>query len=452
VDATIFPPVRLSIGGAPNHRNVSSYVANTGETVNIGDVYDETDQFDFSGVREYDTSTGYRSRSMLVTPLTNRDGVIGVLQLINARDPETGEVVPFAPAIVELTQSLASLAAVALTNARLIQEMEYQFEMFTKSIAAAIDAKSPSTAGHVRRVAEICQRLARAVNEDDTLFPDVRFDADQMQELRIAAWLHDIGKITTPEYVLEKKSKLFTVWDRFEIIQTRYGTLAEQARAEALRRRQWDEMTAEEADAWLEEQLGALDDELAFLERCTIGEEGMSDEKIARVHAIAETSYTLRGKTLPRLTSDEVKNLCIRRGTLNDDEFVVMRNHAVVGLRMLTELPFTPKLANVPFYAGAHHERLDGTGYPQGLKGDELPIQARILAVADVLEALTAQDRPYRKPIPVDEAMSILQSMAGRALDPTIIELILTKGIAQRLADAKATAGWEAAPDPEATK
>ena len=407
-------------------------MATTGQSVNVPDVYSHEDEFDFSGVQRYDQSTGYKSKSMLVMPLAMPEsGVIGVLQLINAIDTTTGEPASFAPETVSLTQSFASLAAAAITNARQIHQLEHQFEMFTRTIALAIDEKSPTTSGHVRRVAEITQLLAQAVHADTVEFGDTCFDRDEMREIRIAAWLHDIGKITTPQHILDKRTKLESIYDRYHTIETRYALIKANLRAR---------LGATGASA--ETVAGALaeiDEELAFITACCRGEERMSDDKVARLEEIAQSTYDHDGSERNRLDPDELRDLSIRRGTLNDEEFQIMRNHASAGLRMLNNLPFSRKLRNVPLYAGAHHERIDGTGYPNGLAGDELPMQARILAVADVLEALTARDRPYRAPIPVDKALEILQSMAdGGGLDPRLVSLIKRTNLGPQIASTRA--------------
>ncbi|MCX8026558.1 MAG: GAF domain-containing protein, partial [Thermodesulfovibrionales bacterium] len=216
-------PVPLIVDGKPNHSNVSSYVANTGKTVNIADVY-EAQGFDFSGTRRFDAGTGYRSMSMLVVPMKNKDNeIIGVLQLINALDKQTKKPIPFLPSLVSLVESLASQAAVAITNVRLYKSLENLFDSFIQVIATAIDEKSPYTAGHIQRVQRLTMDIANAMNEEDEgVFKDFYLNEDEMRELSIAAWMHDIGKITTPEYVVDKSTKLEGIFDRIEVIKARY--------------------------------------------------------------------------------------------------------------------------------------------------------------------------------------------------------------------------------------
>ncbi len=232
------PPVPLEIDGIPNLTNVSSQAALTGEIINIPDVY-EAIGFDFTGPKKYDLQTGYRSKSMLVIPMRNhRNEIIGILQLLNASDPLTGEVIPFPKEFENTIISLASQAAVALENARLIKELQELLDAFIRSIATAIDEKSPYTAGHIRRVTELTMMIARKINETETgVYQDHSFSADELEELRIAAWLHDVGKITTPEYVVDKAQKLATIFDRIELVRTRFALIRELKEKENLRAR-----------------------------------------------------------------------------------------------------------------------------------------------------------------------------------------------------------------------
>jgi HD-GYP domain-containing protein (c-di-GMP phosphodiesterase class II) len=434
--------VPLVSNGQANLSNVSAYAANTGQLVNIPDVY-EAEGFDFTGPRLYDRSTGYRSRSMLVLPMAGRDGtVIGVLQLLNARDASGENVIPFSSAYEGLTSSLASQAAVAMTNAQLIEELRDLFDAFIRAIASAIDEKSPYTAGHVRRVAELTMMLAEAVNgSDPKVWEGARFSDAEMEALRIAAWMHDVGKITTPEHIVDKATKLSTIHDRVAAVRLRYEVLKRDATIAALERKVALKGggTGEGAgaiDSELEASLAGLDEEFGFIERCNRGAEFMSDGDVARLKEIASRTYTESGREQPRLTPDELHNLSVRRGTLTDEERAVINNHAAVTLRILSQLPFSGELRRVPEYAGGHHERLDGTGYPAGLSAEALPLQSRLMAVADVFEALTAPDRPYRKPMRLSGALEILrESVRKGELDGRVVRLLTESGIARRYAE-----------------
>jgi HD-GYP domain-containing protein (c-di-GMP phosphodiesterase class II) len=418
-------PVRLYNSDAtPNHGNVSAYVALTGVIVNIPDVYN-SEGFDFKGTRSFDAQTGYRSKSMLVVPMKDhRNDIIGVLQLLNAHDDVSQDVVPFSYESQEMTESLTSLAAVALSNNRLIRELENLMESFIRAIATTIDEKSPYTGGHVRRVAELTMDIARRINETtEGSYAEVHFSDDELKELQIAAWLHDVGKITTPEYVIDKATKLETVYDGIELLRLRFALVGIQ---EEMRRLQCQRAPASDSG----EHNAVLDDEFRFLYETNLGSERMSDEMMDHVRAIAARTCEVDGKQEALLTKKEVENLNIRQGTLNPAEREIVKNHAAVTHKILSQLPFPKKLRHVPEYAATHHEALNGKGYPRGLDAGQLSLQSRILAMADIFEALTAKDRPYAKAKTLSEAMHIMSVMANdRHIDPGLFDLFEREGI-----------------------
>jgi len=421
-------PVRLyNADATPNHSNVSAYVALTGNIVNIPDVY-ASEGFDFKGTRSFDAQTGYRSKSMLVVPMKDhRNDIIGVLQLLNARGDSGKDVVPFTYESQEMTESLASLAAVALSNNRLIRELENLMESFIRAIAATIDEKSPYTGGHVRRVAELTMDIARKVNDmEQGSYAEVHFSDDELKELQIAAWLHDVGKITTPEYVIDKATKLETVYDGIELLRLRFALVGIQ---EEMRRLQCQRAPA--SDSGESNAVHAqLEDEFRFLYETNLGSERMSDEMMDHVRAIAARTCEVDGKQEALLTEKEVENLNIRQGTLNPAEREIVKNHAAVTHKILSQLPFPKKLRHVPEYAATHHEALNGKGYPRGLDAGQLSLQSRILAMADIFEALTAKDRPYAKARTLSEAMHIMSIMANdRHIDPGLFDLFKREGI-----------------------
>ena len=439
--------------GNPNHSHVSSHVALTGETVNISDVYeaDESKGFDFTGPRKYDASTGYRSKSMLVIPLKNHENkIIGVLQLLNAQN-ETHEVVQFSPEYENLIASLASQAAVALTNVQLIKDLKQAlqtikdlFYAFIRSIATAIDEKSPYTGGHVNRMVSLTMMIAEKINETDAVpFEGRQFSEDELEELRMAAWMHDVGKITTPEYVLNKETKLQTVYDRIHAVETRFQLIAKSVENEYLQRkirilqeaslaegRVVFQLEMERLDRELADRLEILRREIEFIRYCNNTGDFMSDEQVEHMKKIAGKTYTEDGVEYPYLSDDEVMNLCIRKGTLNAEERESIENHARMTYKILCALPFPKSLENVPGYAAAHHEKLDGSGYPLKLSGKDLSLQARIMAVADIFEALTARDRPYKKPMKLSEAIRILGFMKkDNHIDPDVFDLFISSGL-----------------------
>ncbi len=417
-------PIPLKINGQPNNNNVCAYVANSGELVDIPDVY-EAPGFNFEGTRNFDAKTGYRSKSMLVIPMRDHENeIIGVLQLINAQDPDTGEVVPFASEYIELTSSLASQAAVAITNARLIRDLKNLFDSFIQTIASAIDEKSPYTGGHIERVANLTMEIAKQINDaKEGPFADVFFNDDQLWELRLAAWLHDTGKITTPEYVIDKRTKLQTLFDRLELIRMRF----EVAKAQMSRNER------EKIDAELEAKLNQLDQDFKFIESCNITQEFVPDSSIERLKQISTQSIKTTCGEEPLLNDNELLNLLIRKGNLTNEERQIINNHALVTIKMLEKLPFPKKIKNVPYIAGAHHEKLNGKGYPLGLKGYQICLQARIMTLADIFEALTAKDRPYndkKEPRKLSEALKIINFMVKDGeLDPDVVQFFLNNKI-----------------------
>jgi HD-GYP domain-containing protein (c-di-GMP phosphodiesterase class II) len=426
-------PLRLK-GSRENHRNVSAHCALTGAPVNISDVY-AAEGFDFQGTRDFDASTGYRSCSMLVIPLRDHeDEVIGVLQLLNAKDRETGAVVSFPEHEVGMVMSLASQAAIALTKMRLVRGLENLLDAFVRTIGDAIDEKSPYTAGHVYRVANLTEEIALEVNRATTgKFAPISFSADELAEIRMAAWLHDVGKITTPEHLMDKATKLETIFDRIELIRHRVEISRLHDEFARLENEPCPRRAGSPAPPVQKE--GEWQEIINFLDTINLGGEGLSEESIEKVRRLAGITYALSGMELPLLGPDEVENLCVQKGTLTAAERKVMNHHVEMSIRMLEGLPFPKKLKNVPLYAGMHHEKLNGTGYPRGLENGAIPLPARMLALADVLEALTAADRPYKQGKMLSEAMNILEGMVARGdLDGDLCDLVVDSGLIVRFA------------------
>ncbi len=391
------PPVPMEKEGKPNTSNVSSFAAVTGKVINISDVYDTEEGFDFSGVQDYDRINNYKSRSMLVIPMKNIEGnLIGVIQLINARDSEKKEVRPFSAFAEGLIISLASQAAVALTNVQLNRDLEELFYAFIRSIAAAIDEKSAYTGGHIRRVVTLTMLIAEELNRRNLeLKGTVLLEEEELEELRLAAWMHDIGKITTPESLIDKQTKLEGMNDRIEIIEYRHRMF---------------ETVASGGQA-VESNPELHEDDLDFLKQINGSGDYLSDEKLARLENIAGRRFHVNGREYFYLNDEEKRRLSIRRGNLTEEERYEIEHHAAMTRRILNELKFPDHLAHVSDYASMHHEKLDGSGYPQGLRGEDIPLQARIISVADIFEALTAKDRPYRRPMKLSRALNILDFM-----------------------------------------
>ena len=488
-----FPNIQTTdADGNPNLNNVASAAAVQGRLINVRDAY-SSNEFDFSGTKKFDDSTGYHSRSFLTVPLKNHEeDVIGVLQLLNAVDPATGETTHFSDEIEPLIEALASQAAISLNNQMLLEAQKELLNAFIELIAGAIDAKSAYTGGHCQRVPELTNMLAKAACEsNDPRFADFDLTEDQWYELHIAGWLHDCGKVTTPEYVVDKATKLETIYDRIHEVRMRFEVLKRDAEVEMLKA-----VIAggnePELRAAFEERVAKLDEDFAFVAECNVGGEFMAPEKVDRVKEIAEETWqrTLSDRLgisydeakrkerepepeLPvteNLLSDrydhivyreerdlmppdnkwgfnmkvpehkfnlgEVYNLGIGRGTLTEEDRYKINDHIVQTIIMLEALPFPKHLKRVPEYAGGHHEKMDGTGYPRGLAKEDMSIPARIMAIADIFEALTAADRPYKAPKKLSDSVKIMSFMKKDAhIDDDLFELFLTSGVYQEYAE-----------------
>jgi len=476
--------------GRPQERFVSTWVALHNTPVLIDDVALET-RFDLSGTRRFDEQTHYKTISLLTVPMASITGdVIGVLQFFNALDGETGRVIPFARDALGLVEALAAQAAVALDNLQLLEAQEQLMENLFQMIATAIDAKSPYTGRHCNRVPELALMLAEAAHADEGPFAGFHFNtADEWREFKMGAWLHDCGKVTTPEFVIDKATKLETINNRIHEIRTRFEVLLRDAEIERLLALQRG-LPAPEVNARSARRARRLKDDFAFLAACNTGTEALTDEDLARLERLAAITWVrhfddrlgLSATELQRLADEpvtavpaveqlladkarhvierdplhfldprygfkmhvpdklynhgELYNLSIRRGTLTFEERFKINEHMISTVMMLENMRFPKSLRRVPEYAGTHHETLTGTGYPRRLTAEQLSIPARIMAIADIFEALTAPDRPYKKPNTVSEAIQILFGLKQRGqIDPELFDLFLSSGLYRRYAD-----------------
>ncbi|MCR6632781.1 MAG: GAF domain-containing protein [Magnetospirillum sp.] len=487
------PPVALyDTEGAANHRNVVSHAVHEQQTVTIADAYDSS-RFDFSGTRLFDERNGYRSKSFMTVPLKPRGGdVIGALQLINARPPNSDTVVPFSPEIQRFVEALAAQAATALYNRELLSAQERLMDSMIQLIAGAIDAKSPYTGGHCARVPELALMLAEEASvQSRGPLAGFRFETEEeWREFRIGAWLHDCGKVVTPEYIVDKATKLETIYNRIHEVRIRFEVLlrdAEIARLEAVAAG----TDPAEAAAVCAERKARLLDDFAFVAECNVGGEYFAPEKVERLKRIAETTWTrhfddrlglaheelkryagVPAAPLPAVESlladkpwhviprdggihrayadlgfqvkvpenlynlGEVYNLSIGRGTLTEEDRFKINEHIMQTIAMLERLPFPKHLKRVPEYAGTHHETLTGSGYPRKLDAQRLSVPARIMAIADIFEALTASDRPYKKAKTLSESVKILSFFKKDGhIDPHLFDLFLTSGVYRRYAE-----------------
>ncbi len=416
--------------GKPNLSSVVCNAVHQAKTINIPDSY-TSHEFDFSGTRLFDQKNNYRSKSFLTVPMNNHETeVLGVLQLINAYDLVTNEIIPFSEKNQKIVEALTSLAAIALTNRLLIDRLEELFESLINLINQAIDDKSPYTGGHCNRVPDLTLMLADAVDRCNVgPMSSFKLAAADRYELKIAGLLHDCGKITTPVHVIDKATKLEKIFDRVNLVEMRTEIIIRDIQLLEIN----NALTSQEA--LIKRQQLIADSQ--FIYQCNIGVEKMKDEDIERIHQIAESYYWFdkNGCQQPYLSSDEIHNLTIRYGTLTTDERKIINHHIVSTISMLEQLPWPKHLRNVPEYAGGHHERMDGKGYPKGLTREEMSIQARCMGIADIFEALTAKDRPYKKGKTLSESLHILGEMKLNGhIDPDLFDIFIWEKVYEEYA------------------
>lgn len=404
-DAPItLPPVPLE----PQY--VCAWVALNNKPINVADVHTDT-HFDFTGSLRYDAMTGYRTQSMLVVPMSNDRGeLLGVTQLINAKDG-AGGTVPFDPEVELLVSALSSQAAISFTNMRYAEQITALLDSLVGTLSTAIDERSHYNANHTRNMVRVGERFLDYLEK--TGDPGA-FDENRRRTFLMSVWLHDVGKLAVPLEVMDKDTRLGPaaehVRERFRVL----GLLDRIAHLEGrIDGAEYERRERENADA------------LAFIER--VNKVGfLSDEDLAAVDELAKRTYVdENGETRPLLTEAEHVCLQIRKGTLTDEERSVMQSHVVVTGRILNQMKFPKMYAQVPKWAAAHHELLNGRGYPNHLTAEDIPDEVRLLTVLDVFEALTARDRPYKPPMSLDKALGILHSMAEKegSIDPKLLAL-----------------------------
>lgn len=483
-----FKPVPLrDEEGRPRYYDMVAHAALTERTINVAGAQESKD-FDFADAVEFDSAFGYRSHSFLAVPLKPRKGnVIGILLLINARATGTGRLIAFTSEMESFIEALASQAAVALDNRNLMEAQTRLFDSVIKVLAGAIDAKSPYTGGHCERVPELGMMLLKAACEaEEGAFADFDLDPSGLREFQLAGWLHDCGKVTTPEYVVDKATKLETIYNRIHEIRMRFEVKLRDHIIERLEAVSKPGADSEALKADFDAKAERLRDDFAFLAECNIGGEFMDPKRIERLESIAAITWqrhfddrlglspqeSLRfDKVAPQplpatepLLADrkehlirrpkerplpydperygfkikvpkhlynlgELYNLGIPRGTLTEEERFKINEHTIYCIIMLDQLPFPKQLARVPEIAGAHHETMNGAGYPRKLTREAMSIQARILSIADIFEALTASDRPYKKAKTLKEAIRIMSFMRNdQHIDAELFDLFLMSG------------------------
>lgn len=421
--------------GKPSLGYIVTSVFHKKSSLSFDDVY-ETKDYNICGTIDFDTKSNYRCKSMLTIPLKNHeDEVLGVIQFINAMDASKN-IVSFTDEHKTMLSSLASQAAIALSNRKLIQSLETLLNQFVRSIATAIERKSKYSGDHISRVATLTELFADKINQaDEHYFGGRRFSESELKELSMAGWMHDVGKIVTPEFVMDKSTKLETIFDRIEMVQLRFEKL------ELFLKLLQSKLSITEFDAFVKEHIDAgtdasnvytfISDALAFTQRLNFGEEFVAEEDLARVEKLSSIDFEYEGQHYFLFTVNEKKNLQIKgRGTFTGEEYQVMKDHVSITWEMLSQLTFPKKFKNVAFYASTHHEALNGKGYPRGLNAEQLPLQSRIIAVADIFEALTAADRPYKKPKSLSESLDIMATMVKIGhLDKDLVDYFMDSGL-----------------------
>jgi HD-GYP domain-containing protein (c-di-GMP phosphodiesterase class II) len=404
-------------------RSMSGYVALHRKPLNIADVYDLPALSPYGFDRSFDAKIGYRTQSMLCAPLLSRVGdVVGVIQLINKkRDPEKKlltvedmeeQVISFDERSEQLLTTLASQAGIALENAILYAEIQHMLEGFVRASVEAIEQRDPTTSGHSRRVAELTCGLARAVERQDVgPYREVSWTRDDLRELEYASLLHDFGKIGVREEVLVKAKKLYSY--ELENIRARFEFAIRSLELDVLSRKlraleRGSAVDAASLDRELRERRAELDSAFAAIVAAnepTVLKGG----DFARIEAVARETFTdLAGNVLPLLRADEVLSLSVTRGSLTTGEIDEIRSHVTHTFQFLSQIPWGKQFRRVAVIAGSHHERLNGTGYPNRLRAEEIPLQSKMMSISDIFDALTAADRPYKKAVPLEKALDIL--------------------------------------------
>ena len=388
--------------GEENKSMVAVVSALENKIINIPDVYIEED-YNFEGTKKFDASTGYRSKSMLVIPLINHEqDVIGVLQLINKTQDD--EIVAYNQNDERVIKALSAQAAMALTNSQLILSLEEFLDAYVSTIANAIDAKSRHTLNHITKISKLAPLIARAIHEDETIYKHIRYSNSDFKEIELAAKMHDIGKISMPESIIDKATKLQLMIDGIELIKIRAEVIKRDYEISYLK----NEITQKEYI----QKLQILDDDLKFVERVNFGSESMRKDDLERIKTISKHRYIEDERVITLISKDEEYNLSTQKGTLTKEEKDIMNSHARLSYEMLSSLPFPKKYENVLHIAVNHHEKLNGEGYPRGLKEKDLVLEDRIMILADIFEALTASDRPYKGAKKLSEVFRILDFMA----------------------------------------
>lgn len=465
-----FPSVFLPDVKNRSRKAPSEYCALNREIINSPNIF-QTTGIDTDLIAKFDDANNYSTISLLAIPLVDRkDNLLGVAQFTNAKDAN-GKIISFTTEAQKVVLSVCKLITIALENKNQKEAYSQLLESFIEVLARAIDAKSPYTGSHCQRVPIIARLLATAAVQETTgNLKTFEMSPDDWYTLHIASWLHDCGKVTTPEYIVDKATKLETIFNRIHEIRNRFEILRRDAHIEYLQKRLNNIDTKQHLQAEFVAKVKQLEEDFAFVAKCNTGDIELNDRDIARLEQISQIQFVRYFNRMLGLSwaerdnvenkdfyvhparenllqnrkdqifgpynRGELYNLEIRRGTINKEERDKINEHIVVTIDMLKVLPFPKELSKVVEYAGAHHERIDGKGYPNGLTGDQMSVPAKIMAIADIFEALTANDRPYKEPKKLSEVLRIMQQMKHNGhIDPDLYDVFIRSKVYQDYAE-----------------
>ena len=399
-----------------NNKNISIVCATQDKLININDIYHST-TFDFSGAKNFDANNNYKTTSMLVIPMENKDNeLIGVIQLINKTHNNT--VVSFNKDDEALITSMSSQAAMMIQNNQLVKDLEVLLYSLIKSIGTALNEKSNYTAKHIDNVAKLSKIIINGINNNNDIYKDISFTNEEEEEIKLSAWLHDIGKIATPEHIIDKSTKLETIYDKINIIEAKFEILKKDIEISFLK----NEITQELKNTKIKQ----IEDDIIFLNIINSGKIFMSDKFIDRLNNITKhNDIVINNKKIEIIDKNDLYNLSIKKGTLSAEDREVINNHVIVTYNMLKDVPFPKRFANVPKIAGSHHKTIDGKGYgSKDILNQELTLAERILVIADIFEALSAKDRPYKEPNTLSQIANIFLAMVkNKELDKDLVKV-----------------------------
>ena len=450
-DSLEFPYQEFVLPLAEN--SMAGYTALRGEVLNFPDAYKIPAGHPFHFNNSYDRDSGYHTRSLLTLPMRNAKGeVLGVLQLINCKRNRAARLLsakdvakyvqPFRERSVHLALSLASQAAVAYENRKLYNEIETLFEGFVSAAVTAIEQRDPTTSGHSLRVSAYTQSLAAAVNATSSgPYAGTFFDAEQLKEIRYAALLHDFGKVGVREEVLVKAKKLYPL--QLDVLRQRFDYIRKETEAGNVRRKLQVYLERDRGDALTEiarlsedfdQRLKRIEEYLQFI--IEANEPTLLEQhQFQKLREISQQSFLdPRGVERPYLNPGEIKLLSIPKGSLDPSERLEIESHVIHTFNFLSQIPWTKSLQKVPEIARAHHEKLNGTGYPYKLRGDQIPVPTKMMTICDIFDALTASDRPYKRAVPIPRALSILEDcVRASELDPDLFRVFHEEKIYERV-------------------